>query len=96
MSKVRDMGTLQDAMMQVSQIALALAQKYDPAIAMQLAPIIEGIGIDAGAMAQGPGGGGPQPGQQPQLSAEASGRPSDENALVRKSRERVADSTRVG
>ena len=97
MSRVRDMGTLQDAMMQVSQIALALASRYDPAIAQQLAPIIQGIGIDAGSLVPGQAGGG-APGLEEstqQAEAAAGGRPSDENALVRKARERTADASRV-
>jgi hypothetical protein len=97
MSRVRDMGTLQDAMMQVSQIALALASRYDPAIAQQLAPIIQGIGIDAGSLVPGQAGGG-APGLEEstqQAEAAAGGRPSDENALVRKARERTADASRL-
>ena len=50
MAKVEQTGTLQQALMQVAQIAMALGQKYDPAIAEQLAPVLQSIGMDAGAM----------------------------------------------
>jgi hypothetical protein len=61
-SKVRDMGTIQDALMKVGQIAMQLAEKYDPAIAMQLAPVLQGIGMDAGGATAG---GGAAPAQLP-------------------------------
>jgi hypothetical protein len=89
-SKVRDMGTIQDALMKVGQIAMQLAQKYDPNIAMQLAPVLQGIGMDAGGA---PAGGGAAPAALPsEMGVE--GAPSNENTLVRRSRERAANASR--
>ena len=90
-SKVRDMGTIQDALMKVGQIAMGLAEKYDPAIAMQLAPVLQGIGMDAGGMPAAGGGEAPA-GLPSELGVE--GAPSSENTLVRRSRERAANASR--
>lgn len=48
MEKVERMGTMQQTLMQVSQIAMALAGKYAPEIAMQLQPVLMQAGMDAG------------------------------------------------
>ena len=53
MTKVEQMGTLQSTLMQVGQIAMAMAMKYDPAIAQQLAPVLQGIGMDMSAVPAG-------------------------------------------
>jgi len=49
--KIQQQGTLMDCLMQVGQIALALADKHEPAIVDQLAGILQGIGMDAGTTA---------------------------------------------
>ena len=89
MNKIAQQGTLMDSLMQVGQIALALATKYDPAIADQLAPILQNIGMDAG-------GGAPQqaPAQLTQAKDATSGKPSEEASNVKKARENVQNSTR--
>jgi hypothetical protein len=90
--KIQNNGTLMQSLMQVAQIAIALAQQYNPAIAQQLAPVLQSIGMDAGGMAASGGGieqalAHTSAGEQQQMS--------DENALVRKSREQVNNSTRI-
>ena len=89
MNKIAQQGTLMDSLMQVGQIALALATKYNPAIADQLAPILQNIGMDAG-------GGAPQqaPAQLTQAKDATSGKPSEEASNVKKARENVQNSTR--
>ena len=90
--KVEGMGTMQESLMQVAQIAMALAQKYDPAVAQQLGAVLTNMTAEAG-VGQIPQG---QPVQQPQMAQNmAGGKVSDENALVRKARENVENSTRV-
>ena len=90
-SKVEQMGTMQDALMQVGQIALALAEKYDPAISAQLAPVLQSIGMDAGMAMPGQAGGGTPQIMPPE---DASGAPSDESTRVRKAREQANNATR--
>ena len=53
MSKVEKMGTMQSTLMQVGQIALMLSMKYDPAIAQQLIPILQQIGMDSSIVPNG-------------------------------------------
>ena len=84
-SKVRDMGTVQDALMKVGSIALELANRFAPGIAVQLAPILQGIGMDAGG---GPQGGG----EMPTLDIPEEGR--GENTRIQKAREQANNSTR--
>jgi len=88
MNKISQQGTLMDSMMQVGEIALALAEKYDPAVAEQLAPILQQIGMDAGTQAN------PAGGQEIKSRTDAvTGRPSDEAANVKKARQQVNEST---
>lgn len=105
--KIREMGTMQDVLAQVSQIAMALAQRYDPNIAMQLQAVLAG--------AQGAAGGGMLPGaaeaggaddvkrgpgrlavagQMAPDSAESAPNEANENHFVRNARERVANASR--
>ncbi len=51
MQKVERMGTMQETLMQVGQIALALAQKYEPQVAEQLAQTLMGVTQDINAAA---------------------------------------------
>ena len=90
--KLQANGTLQDTMMQVAQIAMALAEKYDPAVAQQLAGVMQGIAVDTGVQIGG-GGGGAAPGLTAgdALAREGS---ADENPYVRKAREQAANASR--
>lgn len=90
--KIENMGTMQEALMKVAQIAMALASKHDPAVAQQLAGVLQGMSMDAGL----PAGGMQEAGQAQAtaLPAEDQGKPSNSNAFVRKARAQVAESTR--
>jgi hypothetical protein len=91
MRKVEANGTIQQALMQVGQIALMLAEKHEPQIVNQLAGVLEGIGLDAGMVQQA----------QPQ-TAEA-GMPDEmdpqrdpqANTIVTKARENAANTARI-
>ena len=89
MTKVENMGTLQQALMQVGQIAMALAGKYDPAVAQQLAPVLQSIGMDAGAMPAEN-----MPAEELSQQPDPTGTPSDEAANVRKARAQAQQSIR--
>ena len=91
--KIQEQGTLQQALIQVAQIAMALAQKYaaqEPGVAEQLGAILQGMMADAGlqGIAAAPAGGG----MPDAVEAAATGKPSNENALVRKARDQVHES----
>ena len=91
MNKIAQQGTLMDALMKVGQIAMALSEKYDPAVAQELAPILQQIGMDAG------GGTPSDASQQPALTTQQdaiSGQVSDEASHVRRARENVNNATR--
>lgn len=90
MNKIREQGTIMDALVQVGQIAMALSQQYDPAVAQQLAPVLQGIGMDA--MAQ-PGGTEAQAKGSP-MQDPVTGRMKEESAGVEKARARVQQATR--
>lgn len=96
MSKIRQQGTMQDTLIKVGQIALALAQQSgNEMVTQQLAGILQQIGMEAGgvsaaaAQQQGKGVAGPQPDA-------LTGAPSDETKGVRNARERAANATRPG
>ena len=90
--KIQNMGTMQDALLKVAQIAMALAQQHDPEVAAQLGVILQQMSMDAGLPA------GTAPAEAPQapaeMPAEDQGKPSNTNAFVRKARAQVAESTR--
>ena len=93
MSMIRKNGTLFDAYVKISQVALALAQKYDPAMADQLAQITQGVAGMATNQPMMTGG------QQPMKLPEAEKTDSAEeenrtNAMVNRARERTANATR--
>ena len=93
--RVQAQGTMQDTLVQVAQIAMALAQQYQPEVAEQLAGVINGVAQDAGAH---PAGGGTRKGIAGELApGDASEAPinANENALVRRARERTANASRV-
>ena len=89
--KIEQQGTMQQVLMQVGQIAMALAQKYDPAIAQQLAGVMQGVATDAGMV---PTGGAVNPKMEAPADNMSAPNP-NENALVRKAKERAANATRV-
>ena len=90
--KIETNGTLQDELMKVAQIAMALAAKYEPQTAQKLGAVLNGMSIDAGI--QGGGTTMQQVAPEAALPAEDQGKPSNDNAYVRKARAQVADSTR--
>jgi len=94
MQKVAQQGTLMDALMQVGQIAMALAEKYDPQVSAQLAPILQQIGMDAGGGAV-PAAEGEEPAKLAESSDAVTGKSSEEAGNVRKARERTQNATRV-
>lgn len=86
--KIRQNGTILDALSQVGQIALQLAAKYDPAVAEQLAPMLQGIVAEtAGGVVNAQGG------NITQTDA-VTGKNKEEAAGVSKARERVQNATR--
>ncbi len=88
--KLQQQRTMQQTLMQVGQMAMALAQKYDPAVAEQLAAVIQGVSMDAGMT--GAGGGESQALQAPADNMSAPNQ--NENSLVRRAREQAANSSR--
>jgi hypothetical protein len=91
MKRIEMQGTLQSTLMQVGQIAMMLAQRYDPQIAVQLAGVMQGLQMDAGML---PAGGG-QISRQLQAPADNMSAPNpNENGIVRNARERAANASR--
>ena len=90
--KIEAQGTMQQVLMQVAQIAMMLAQKYDPAVAQQLGAVMQGVSAEVGMM---PVGGGAE--ENPQLRAPADNMSApnpNENGIVRSAKERAANATR--
>ena len=86
--KVRQNGTMMDALSQVGQIALQLAMKYDPMVAEQLAPMLQGIVAETAGGAVNPQG-------VNLVQTDAlTGKNKEEAAGVSKARERVQNATR--
>jgi len=93
--KIRAQGTMQDTLIQVCQIAMALAQRTDPMVAQQLAMITQGIAGDINASAATiPAAQGAQ--QKKLAPDDASEAPHDarENSIVRNAAERAANASR--
>ena len=88
MDRIKQNGTIMDALAQVGQIALALSMKYEPAVAEQLAPVLQGIGMDAGAM------GAQQAPVKLQQTDAVTGASNKEAANVEKARTTVQNATR--
>jgi len=92
---IRNQGTMMDAMMQVAQIAMALAAKYEPAAAQQLGMVMQSMSADMGMNMQIPAGGGTpaalgggaDPLDKPQEPTE--------NKIVARARERAQNASRV-
>ena len=94
--KLQANGTIQDTLMQVAQIAMALAERYQPEVAVQLQETMAGIMTDTG-MGGGlpaPGGGGLPEGGMKGGDALAKASDPNENAYVRKAKERVQNASR--
>ena len=92
--EIKKQGTLMDVLGQVGQIAMGLAEKYDPAIAQQLAVQLQGIAMDTGAQIA-PAQGSSQPTKKlapDDASAEA--HEANENGIVRNARERAENASR--
>lgn len=90
--KIEQQGTLMDVLMQMGQVAMALSQKYQPELTQQIGMLMQGIAADMGGAI--PAGGG---GIRPQLEAPADNTSApnpNENALVKRARERAANATR--
>jgi len=90
--RIVEQGTIRDTLVQVAQIALALAQKYDPMAAQQLAMIINSMSLDLGMQA----GGGMQMPKVNNAPDDATEAPHDprENMIVRRAGERAANASR--
>jgi len=98
MQKVQQNGTMQETLMQISQIAMALAQKYQPEVSEQLAAIVQGVAGDQQIAMQMAGKGG---GISPKNSAatrqtdpQKGGMEPNENGIVRRAREQAANASR--
>ncbi len=100
LQKIRQQGTMQEALMQVGQIALQLAQQYRPDIAEQLAMTLQGVaGDQAAAMMARSGGGGRATrgaGNAAAQATDATKKAEDpnESGIVRKARERAENASR--
>ena len=89
MRKIAESGTMQQMFAQVSQIALELANRYDPAVAQQLAQIImQRQGVPMPAMNAAPGAM-PQ-GDTPTTDIKVGGGNADETKGVKDARQRAA------
>jgi len=93
--KIQAQGTMQQTLMQVAQIAMALAQKYEPQVAQQLAGIVQGVASDAGAMVQAASGG-KKPIRRGQAPDDETAAPheANESGIVRNARERAQNASR--
>lgn len=88
--KVRELGTMQDAMMKLGQMSLMLAQQARPDLVPQIAMMLQEMGAEQGLM---PAGGGIR--QQLQAPADNMSAPNpNENGIVRNARERAANASR--
>ena len=87
-NKIRMNGTLLDSLVKVGQIALQLAQQYNPQIADQLAPVLQGIGMEAAGTT------GQQPVKQAPQPDAITGKAKDESAGVERARQTVQNATR--
>lgn len=88
--RIEQQGTMQDVLMKLGQISLELAQKYEPAVAQQIAGVMQGVSMDLGAIA-----GGGKINKQLQAPADNVSAPNpNENTLVKNARERAANASR--
>jgi len=89
MNRIRQQGTIMDALVQVGQIALQLSAKYEPETAEQLAPVLQGIAADATAS-----GIAEEKTQSIQQTDSITGKGNQETANVKKARATVQNATR--
>ena len=91
--KIIQQGTMQDALMKISQVALTLAQEYRPELAEQLAPVVQGLAQGNTQPMTLPSGGTQQLSLAPDSVSEP---PHDarENQIVRRAAERSANASR--
>ncbi len=85
MQKISQMGTMHQKLMQYMQLALGLAQKYDPMLAQQIAQDV--IQSNGGAVPMGMGGVSLQIAQSDNIG----GIPEKEHAIVRNARQQSND-----
>ena len=90
--KIQQQGTLMSVLQKVGQIALALAQKYDPAAGEQLGMVLQSVAADMGAAPAMTAGGG-KTSLAPDDEMSAAHDPK-ESALVRRAAERTANASR--
>ena len=89
--KIEQQGTMMATLQKVSEIAMALAQKYDPNIAMQLAGVLQGVNADMGMAPVG----NPEISRQLEAPADNMSAPNqNENRIVKNAKERAANATR--
>ena len=96
--QIRQQGTMMDTLMQVAQIAMALAAESEaahPGVAQQLAGVLQGVSADMGVKMQLPAGGGSQAALGG--GGDALDKPADptENRIVARARERAQNASRV-
>ena len=91
--KLQQNGTIQETLMQVAQIAMALAEKYEPAVAGQLGGIMQSMMVDTGMAAALPQGGSAQAGL-PETDNMAKVEAADTNPNVRKAKAQVNAASR--
>ena len=90
--KLQQQGTMQQMLMQIGQIAMALAQKFQPELTQQIAMAMQGILTDINSGGNLGGGG-----ISPQLKAPADNMSApnpNENAIVSRAKERAANASR--
>ena len=97
LQKVLQNGTMQDTLMKVAQIAMALAEKYQPEIAEELAAVVQGVAGDQmmPRMTGGTGNGAGTIASMPKAdNAMSKANDANENAMVRRARERSQQASR--
>ena len=92
--KIQEQGTMADVLRRIGQIALALAEKYEPMVAQELGAVLQSVAVDIGQAPAMAGGGG-KPNLAPDDEMSAAHDP-QENKLVRKAAERTANASRPG
>ena len=88
--KIQRQGTMQQALIQMGQIAMALAQKFQPELTAQIGMALQGA---TGQQTAIPAGGGINPNLEAPADNMSAPNP-DENAIVKRAKERAANATR--
>ena len=92
--KIQANGTLMETLVKVSQIAMALADKYEPQVAAQLGAVMNNIVAETGNMFALPGSTGQTPAGLGNTEAMEPKRENNENPIVSRTRERVQNAAR--